>query len=92
MVLNPRHYNRLSGAHLVQGCRRLTSGFAVRLSSEMRVSRVDSSGPAQRALCRGMQSARAAMGPVSCGFVPDGGRTAPSETLLRVHAQGMRMH
>ena len=39
MVLNPRHHDRWSGAHLLQGCRRLTSGFSFRGSSEMRVSR-----------------------------------------------------
>jgi hypothetical protein len=47
MVLNPRHYDRWSGAHLVQGCRGLTSGFLFRRSSEMRVSRVFFSGPYQ---------------------------------------------
>jgi hypothetical protein len=28
MILNPRHYDRWSGAHLVLGRRRLTSGFS----------------------------------------------------------------
>ncbi len=44
---NPRHHDRWSGAHLLQGCRRLTSGFSFGGSSEVRVSRVDFSGPYQ---------------------------------------------
>jgi hypothetical protein len=48
MVVNPRHYDRWSEAHLVEGCRRLTSGFLFWWSSEMRVSRESFSGPYQR--------------------------------------------
>ena len=48
MVLNPRHHDRWSGADLVQGRRRRTSGFLFRRSSEMRVSRVDCSWPPVR--------------------------------------------
>jgi hypothetical protein len=63
MVVNPRHYDRWSGAHLVQGCKRPTSGFLFRCSSEMRVSRVDFSGPYQRCIGMRMQggAARAAV-------------------------------
>jgi hypothetical protein len=70
----------------VQGCRRLTSGFSFRRSSKMRVSRVDFSGLAQRALCRGMQGVRAAMWPVSCGSAETDTLMLSSEAVLRVHA------
>ena len=33
-----------------------------------------------------VQGVRGEMWPVSCGFVPDGRRAAPVETLSRVHA------
>jgi len=66
MVLNPRHYDRWSGAHLVQGRRGLTSGFAFGSSAEMRVSRVDFSGPYQRFVRMCMQGARAETWPLSC--------------------------
>ncbi len=55
MVVNPRHYNRWSGARLVQGCRRLTCGFSFGSSAEMRVSRVFFSGPYQYCIGTRMQ-------------------------------------
>jgi len=87
MVLNPRHHDRWSGAHLVQGCEGLTSGFSFRRPSEMRVSRVFFSGPCQRCLRTRMQGVRGEMWPVSCGFA------AGFSSGLLVHraAQGMRM-
>jgi len=47
MVVNPRHYDRWSGVHLVQGCGGLTSGFGFGPRSEIVVSRVFFSGPYQ---------------------------------------------
>ena len=89
---SPRHQDRWKGAHLAQGCRCLTSGFAFGRSSEMRVSRVDFSGPAQRAPCRRTQGVRDEMWPLSCGSAATGLSISPSEAVLRAHAQGMRMH
>jgi hypothetical protein len=66
------HYDRWSGAHLAQGCRRLTSGFSCRRSWEMRVSRVDFSGPYQRCVRKRVQGVRDEMWLVSCGFEPAG--------------------
>ena len=86
MLLNPRHDDRWFSAHLMQGCRRLTSGFAFGPASEMRVSRVDFSGLAQGALCRPTQGVRGTVRPVSCGFSAIGGSTDPSEAHVRVHA------
>ena len=86
MVLNPRHQDRWSGAHLVQECRRLTSGFSFRRSSEGRVSRVDFSRPAQPALRVRAQGVHGAVRLVSCGFSATGRSTDPSEAHLRVHA------
>ena len=88
----PPPLHRWSGAHLLQGRRRLTSGFSFRRSSKMRVSRVDFSGLAQRAPCRGMQGVRGAMWPVRCGFVTKGASRPLVQLLLHVHAQGMRTH
>ena len=62
MVLNPRHHDPWSGAHLVPGCRRLTSGFSFRGLSELRVSRVDFSGPYQRCVGHAMPGWRGACG------------------------------
>ena len=45
-----------------------------------------------QAYARPTQGVRFAIWPMSCGFVPDGGSPAPTEVVLRVHAQGMRMH
>lgn len=86
MVDDPRHYDRWSGAHLVQGCRRLTSGFSFRRSSEMRVSRVFFSGPYQRCVRMRVQGVRDEMWLVSCGFEPVGTSMSSPEALLRVHA------
>ena len=76
----------------MQGCRRLTSGFAFGPRSEMRVSRVFFSGLAQPALRMPTQGVRGAMRPMSCGFESAGTLTAPNEALMRTHAQGMRTH
>jgi hypothetical protein len=46
----PRHYDRWSCAHLVPGCRCVSSGFAFWRPSEVRVSRVSFSGPINPAL------------------------------------------
>jgi hypothetical protein len=86
MVMNPRHHDRWSGAHLVQGCRRLTSDFSFRRSSEMRVSRVFFSGPYQRCVRMRMQGVRDEMWLVSCGFEPACMSMSSPEALLRVHA------
>ena len=86
MVLNPRHYVRWSGAHLVQGRKRLTSGFSFRRSAEMRVSRVFFSGPYQRCVRMRVQGVRDEMWLVSCGFEPAGTSMSSSESVLRVHA------
>ena len=87
-----RHQDRWFGAHLVQGCRRLTSGFSFWRPSDSRVARGSFSGLARLALCTRTQGARGAMRPVSCGFVPKDAWAALTEVRLRVHAQGMRMH
>jgi len=86
MVLNPRHHDRRSVAHLVQGLRRLTSGFSFQRSSEMRVSRVDFSGPYQPCIRMRMQGVPGEMWPVSCGFERAGTSMSSSESVLRVHA------
>jgi len=86
MVLNPRHYNRWSGAHLVQGCRRLNSGFAFPGSSEMRVSRGSFSGPYQPCTSMRMQGVRGEIWRVSCGSGTVGELRRPGEVVLRVRA------
>ena len=86
MVLNPRHYDRWLGEHLVQGCRCLTSGFAFGRSSEMRVSRVFFSKPYQSCVRMRMQRVRGETWPVSCGSAATGTSMPSSEAVLRVHA------
>jgi hypothetical protein len=81
-----------SGAHLVQGCRRLTSGLSFGLASEGRVSRVDFSGPAHDCVRMLVQGVRGERWPSSCGFVTAGASGPPVPVLLRGHAQGMRTH
>ncbi len=85
-VATPRHHDRWLGAHLVQGCRRLTSGFSFRRSAEMRVSRVFFSGPYQRCVRMRVQGVRDEMWLVSCGFEPAGTSMSSPEAVLRVHA------
>jgi len=70
----------------VQGCKRLTSGFSFQRSWEMRVSRVDFSGPYQRCVRIRVQGVRDEMWLVSCGFEPAGTSMSSPEALLRVHA------
>jgi len=86
LVDDPRHYDRWSGAHLVQGCRRLSSGFLFWWSAGVRVSRVDFLGPYQRYLRVRMQGVRGEMWLVSWGFEPAGTSMSSPEALLRVHA------
>jgi AhpD family alkylhydroperoxidase len=85
-ALCPRHHDRWSGAHLVQGRRRLTSGFSYPVPSEMRVSRVLFSGPYQPCIRMRMQGVRGEMWPVSCGFEPAGTLMSSPEAVLRVRA------
>jgi hypothetical protein len=70
----------------VQGCRGLTSGCAFGSSAEMRVSRVDFSGPYQGCIGMRTQGVRGEIWPVSCGFAAMGELRRPGEVLLRVRA------
>src|SRR5579875_286196 len=83
MVLNPRHYDRWSGAHLVQGRKRLTSGISFRRSAEMRVSRGDFSGPYQSCVGHAMAGWRGA-----CGRGAAGSRRASRRSRWRTGLHG----
>jgi hypothetical protein len=71
---------------LMEVCDALTRTFVSASVSEMRVSRVDFSGPAQRCVCTLVQGVRGQMWPVGCGFEPGGCWRSPAMAPLRVHA------
>jgi len=64
----------------------VTSGFALGLVPNIRVSRGFFSGPYQSYVRMRMQGVRGEMRPLSYGFAAAGELRRPGEVLLRVHA------
>jgi len=52
----PPHYDRWSGAHLVQGCRRLTSGFGPALVADAYFAGVFLGALSTRMLVQGVRN------------------------------------